>query len=839
MKKILSLFLIVIMVASIFGNFPVFASSASDQWSEHLTEDGWMYVTNEGGVNLGYHPGSEMGLIIADGWAFKDMAGDGTLHPFMDWRLDADTRAADLASRLALEQLAALMISGIVAPSNGSAAEQVLWANHLQAEAERTNLFSIPVNVIAESEPDYISNWPSGLALASTFDAELAAERADAISTEMRALGIHTYLGPMANLATEPRWYRVSDTFGEDPALSRDLTEATVNALQSTQAHDGTDLGWGSQSVNAVITHWPGAGPSEGGRAGSRWWGSYNVYPGGQFATHLIPFVDGGLDLDGRTGTSAGVMTSYSIVWEEDGEDVGSSFSFKQNQLLRSYGFDGIIFADWDIHDVLGHGSNVQYLRPHERILLSIFAGTDMFIDLSGTANIEYVLDAIALGIDLVEGNYEEPTGEMVIAGETIEVEYADENADSEVRVGDAELRVVINPLETLLPALNLAFDIREGMDGEEIMRTRLEESARRILANSIRLGLFENPYVDSEASLTLLSSSNHVDRGEAAQLQSIIMLKNDGVIGKDWAGDRPTVYVPMTLNNEERSHTDGTPNWTVGTRVPLEVLERYFEVVTDTVADGGTNATPDDIIRASADEIAGADFILVFMETPMNALDSQNNGVPLEAWYPELAPWDYHFINIGHIRYYPVSLQFRTYRAINDYVREPSIAGRSIWWFLAGVYGDDAFLEAESRAYFGERSSMINPHELDLLYDVIDEAPAGVPIIVAMNAERGYVFEEFEDEVDVILLGFDVDYRSFLPLVRGSVEPSGLLPIQMPLDMVAVEGQHEDVPRDMECHEDTIGNVYDFAFGLNWSGIINDERTAKYNVPALLAPSK
>ncbi len=839
MKKTLSLLLIAIMVASVFGNFPVFASSASAKWSEQLTGDGWMYVTNEGGVNLGYHPDSGMKLIISDGLAFKDMAGGGELYPYMDWRLDADTRAADLASRLSIEQLAAMMISGVVAPLGGSATEQILWANGLQANAENTNPFSIPVNVIAESEPDYVSNWPTGLALASTFDTELAAARASAISTEMRALGIHTFLGPMANLATEPRWYRVSDTFGEDPALSRDLTNATANALQSTMGHDGTDLGWGSESVNAVITHWPGAGPSEGGRAGSRWWGAYNVYPGGQFETHLIPFVDGALDLEGSTEMSAGVMTSYAIVWEEDGEDVGSSFSYKQNQLLRSYGFDGIIYADWDIHDVLGHGSNAQYLRPHERILLSIFAGTDMFVDLSGTANIDRVLDAIALGIDLIEGNYVEPTGEMEIAGETIEVEYDDENADSEVRVGDAELRVVINPLETLLPALNLAFDVSEGINGEEAMRTRLEESARRILANSIRLGLFESPYVNSNESLTVLSSLDHVEQGKAAQLRSIIMLKNDSVIGENWVGDRPTVYVPMTLNNEDRSHTDGTPNWTVGTRVPLEVMEEYFEVVTDTVANGGTNASPDDIIRASADDIASADFILVFMETPMNALDNRNNGVPLNAWYPELAPWDYHLINIGHIRYHPISLQFRTYRAINDYVRTPSIAGRSIWWFLAGVYGDDAFLESESRAYFGERSSMINSHELDLLFDVIDSAPEGVPVIVAMNAERGYVFEEFEDEVDAILIGFDVDYRSFLPLVLGSVEPSGLLPIQMPLDMAAVEGQNEDVPRDMECYEDAMGNVYDFAFGLNWSGIIGDERTEKYDVPALLKPER
>ena len=51
---------------------------------------------------------------------------------------------------------------------------------------------------------------------------------------------------------------------------------------------------------------------------------------------------------------------------------------------------------------------------------------------------------------------------------------------------------------------------------------------------------------------------------------------------------------------------------------------------------------------------------------------------------------------------------------------------------------------------------------------------------------------------------------------------------------METVEMQYEDVPRDMECYVDSDGNVYDFAFGLNWSGVINDERVAKYSVEPL-----
>ena len=67
------------------------------------------------------------------------------------------------------------------------------------------------------------------------------------------------------------------------------------------------------------------------------------------------------------------------------------------------------------------------------------------------------------------------------------------------------------------------------------------------------------------------------------------------------------------------------------------------------------------------------------------------------------------------------------------------------------------------------------------------------------------------------------------LDIVSGRHEPSGLLTVQMPADITTVERQAEDVPFDMECHTDREGNRYDFAFGLNWSGRINDSRTDKY----------
>ena len=67
------------------------------------------------------------------------------------------------------------------------------------------------------------------------------------------------------------------------------------------------------------------------------------------------------------------------------------------------------------------------------------------------------------------------------------------------------------------------------------------------------------------------------------------------------------------------------------------------------------------------------------------------------------------------------------------------------------------------------------------------------------------------------------------LDVISGAFEPSALLPMQLPKNMETVEAQNEDVPRDMEPYVDADGNSYDFAFGLNWKGVIKDSRVQKY----------
>ena len=70
---------------------------------------------------------------------------------------------------------------------------------------------------------------------------------------------------------------------------------------------------------------------------------------------------------------------------------------------------------------------------------------------------------------------------------------------------------------------------------------------------------------------------------------------------------------------------------------------------------------------------------------------------------------------------------------------------------------------------------------------------------------------------------------QAVLDVIVGRFSPVGLLPIQMPADMKTVEEQQEDVAFDMICYRDSEGHVYDFGFGMNFDGVISDERTRKY----------
>lgn len=762
---------------------PSFASET--KWSEEQTADGWMKVTNEGGDTLGYSTESGVKIIEQDGYAFKDLDKDGELDVYEDWREDNETRAKDLAAQLPIEAVQGLMyhdsVFSIAADgsdiynSDGSsfkdaiaqgvrtalnfaqsypAETQAAGNNSTQAYAESQN-YGIPINYSAN--PRDLSGWTKSLGFGATFDPDLVFESFKLQARQYSSVGISTLLGPQIDLVTDPRWRRTQDEWGEDPALARDMTNAAISGLQSTYSEDGTDEGWGSDSVVAMMKHFPGDGAGESGRESHNAYGKYTVYPGNGFETALIPFVDGGLNLDSITGNSGAVMLSYSIAYSDDeslGELVGSAYSEYKIKLLReTYNFDGLICTDWGVTNDIGDGAGHPQTPWGEE----------------DTSKVERTYKAIFAGVDQIGG---------------------DEN-----------------------PVIAEAYQMYVDEQGEEAADTRFRESAVRILKTFFDAELFENPYVDSATAKELLEGDEAKEVAAETNRKSIVMIKNsENTIKAAEDGEKPTVYIPMQYKSGA---------W----ELPVERSEadKYYNVVTDSVGDptgeadkdGNATYTTDDIIRATAEELADCDYALVIANNP-----DTGKGYDEEAE-----------------KYIPISLQYGEYTANSEYVRTESIAGDMVESEAENPYGVVKSLEKENRSYYGESVTATNYSDLEGILYAAENIPEAAKLIVAVNADRPMIFSEFEDKADAILMGFGIDNDYFLEVASGNYEPSGLLPLQMPANMEAVEAQLEDVPRDVECYVDANGNTYDFAFGLNWSGVIQDERTEKYNVEPMTVP--
>ena len=132
---------------------------------------------------------------------------------------------------------------------------------------------------------------------------------------------------------------------------------------------------------------------------------------------------------------------------------------------------------------------------------------------------------------------------------------------------------------------------------------------------------------------------------------------------------------------------------------------------------------------------------------------------------------------------------------------------------------------------------SVTTPNASDLALVLETRAAMGDrPVIVVLELSNPTVVARLEAAASALLVSFSVQDQAILDILAGAAEPSGLLPLQMPASMRTVEEQHEDTPLDMEPHVDTEGHAYDFAFGLDWSGVIQDARTERYGQPVRAA---
>lgn len=455
-------------------------------------------------------------LIEQDGLQFKDLDGSGTLTPYEDWRLGAAERARDLVARLSLTQKAGLMMHGtLVLDAEGrvnlGAMDKMLKTdgvntfitrmagdpaaiaednNNLQALLEGVGL-GIPMTVSTDPRNHFthdpkatsvgagaFSQWPETLGLAAIGDAALVQRFGDIARQEYRAVGIHEALSPQADLATEPRWGRINGTFGENNLLAKSLVKAYIEGFQQG------DKGIGKESVVTVVKHFAGAGPQKDGLDAHNPWGKEQVYPGGQFAYHLVPF-------EGAFEAKVGAVMPYyalpeGLIYEGQSiEEVGFGFNRQIiTDLLRGhFGFSGVVLSDWGI--INDCDSRCEEGLSQAQVDAGVSPWTVPFGMSWGVEKLtkaQRYAKAIAAGVDQF-GGVEDPA--------------------------------------PLLAA------VQSGL----VTEAAITSSAERILEQKFELGLFENPYVDAQAAVALVGKAEFQQEAQAAQAAAHVLLKNDGAL--------------------------------------------------------------------------------------------------------------------------------------------------------------------------------------------------------------------------------------------------------------------------------------------------------------------
>jgi beta-glucosidase len=471
-------------------------------------------------------------VITVDGLRFKDLNANGALDRYEDWRLDAGARAADLVSKMTLDEKAGMMLIDSLNPGSRGAMEGTAedyirtqkmtrfifrsvvtanpadaagrggrggrgeegrggrggrggfggapvtpeeaanWTNAIQEMAESTRL-GIPVLFKSNARNHYernarfginteagsFSEWPKEAGLAATRDMALIADFARTMGDEWRSIGLRGMYGYMADLITEPRWYRVHECFTEDADLAADIMKVLVANLQGGPVNPATD-------VALTVKHFPGGGPQALGLDPHFTFGKQQVYPAGRFPDHIKPFkaaIDAGV---------SSVMPYYGVpVQLTHGgvafDPLGMAFSRQiVTDLLRGrLGFTGYVNSDTGV--ITDRAWGLEAKSVAERIAAAVNGGTDV---LSGFHDAKAVLDIVKSGL---------------------------------------------------------------------LAEARLDEAARRLLTEQFQLGLFENPYVDASKAAATVGRDAYRAKALDAQRKSIVLLQNGG------SGTPPALPLP------------------------------------------------------------------------------------------------------------------------------------------------------------------------------------------------------------------------------------------------------------------------------------------------------
>ena len=327
--------------------------------------------------------------------------------------------------RFALDRAAPRLAHGIghvtrlVAATGMHPADAAALGNEVQAHLKGATRLGIPAIVHEEACAGFMARdatcFPQAIGQAATWAPELVEAMGRVVREQMRAVGTHHALAPVLDVARDPRWGRMEETYGEDPYLIGRMGVAYVRGVQGEELGDG--------SVVATAKHFIGYGASEGGLN----WAPARIMPRELREVYAAPFA--------AAIEEAGIASAMNAYHE----------------------FDGVVVSDY---------FTLQTLVAYHRVAR----------DKSEAAR--YGLEA---GIDIE------------------------------------------------LPAHDCYGDpLRDGLASGAIDPQLVDASVRRVLEQKVRLGLFENPFVEAARAPLVFDTAEQRALAREMAVKSLVLLRNE-----------------------------------------------------------------------------------------------------------------------------------------------------------------------------------------------------------------------------------------------------------------------------------------------------------------------
>ena len=232
----------------------------------------------------------------------------------------------DVAGEALSEELKARLFAGEV----GSVINQVDVAlvNEIQRIAVEESRLGIPLLIGRDVIHGFKTVLPIPIGQAASWNGDLVEAGARISALEAARAGVNWTFAPMLDIARDPRWGRVAESFGEDPFLASVLGAAMVSGFQGQSLRD-------NGSIAACAKHFAGYGAAESGRD----YATTNIPENELRNVYLQPF---------HAAVTAGAATVMTSFGDLNGIPCTAN-GFLLRQILREeWGFSGFVVSDWD-----------------------------------------------------------------------------------------------------------------------------------------------------------------------------------------------------------------------------------------------------------------------------------------------------------------------------------------------------------------------------------------------------------------------------------------------------------------------------------------------------------